>query len=315
MYLPQFDGYHIHPVDIHSIESLRVLENIKDESIKKLYESLSEDEKAILKLTVFLHDCGKGRKGNHCEIGSQLIKSFAKSLNFDEKLVESAAKLVKIHTLMSSTSYKEDIHNQKVIFSFINRVGSIKNLTMLYILTYCDILAVDKKFYTTFSARLLKTLYYYSLESFENAELIDETAKRLRKESALKKLESFQNLSKILQNEILNIESNIFFLINSTEEIVNICKMAQECKETYCFKIENSDQLCIKIIRKQPMNLGYLLAKLSRLNLININISKLFDGIKYFQIEFNEAVEDFEVEYIKEYIKDASDMEKKVKFN
>ena len=52
LHLPQFDGYHTYPVDIHSIKCVEALENIQEPFIKDLYNSFEEEEKLVLKLVV-----------------------------------------------------------------------------------------------------------------------------------------------------------------------------------------------------------------------------------------------------------------------
>ena len=46
---PQFDGYHQHPVDIHSIKTLKFSQNIEDECIKNIFNELSNEQKNISK--------------------------------------------------------------------------------------------------------------------------------------------------------------------------------------------------------------------------------------------------------------------------
>ena len=53
----------------------------------------------------------------------------------------------------------------------------------------------------------------------------------------------------------------------------------------YIYKITNESQLTIRIIRKSPLNLGYLLGKLEFLNIATMNIFKLYDNKKAFAIE------------------------------
>lgn len=76
--MPQFDGYHHYPVDIHSIKSVEALENIQEPFIKNLYDSFNENEKLLLKIVTLFHDSGKGRRQDHSEVGAKLIAPFAK---------------------------------------------------------------------------------------------------------------------------------------------------------------------------------------------------------------------------------------------
>ena len=40
MHLPQFDGYHTYPVDIHSLKAIKTIENIQEDFLKKHYNQL-----------------------------------------------------------------------------------------------------------------------------------------------------------------------------------------------------------------------------------------------------------------------------------
>ncbi len=309
MNLPQFDGYHKYPVDIHSIKTLYFLENIEEENIKNLFKELKKEEKALLRLVIFFHDIGKGRKKDHRIVGTSIFKNQAKKLNFSENLINTGVTLIRYHTLMSTTASREDIYSEKVILFFISKLRSVKVLKMLYILTYCDMKSVNKKIYSHFSSSLLKELYYISLNTFEKEELIDETSRRLRKENTLKKFVDFINLSKILQKKILSINSNIFLIKYKPIQIINIANWADSLKEKeYDYKIYTEENLSIKIIRKNELNIGYLLGKLSSLSIASMDIFKLFDNIKYFKIDFLENIEKDEIFYIKEILDKSFDM-------
>jgi [protein-PII] uridylyltransferase len=62
-----------------------------------------------------------------------------------------------------------------------------------------------------------------------------------------------------------------------------------------------------------PLNLGYLLGKLSFLNITSMGIYKLFDGKKFFEITFNTTVHEDDLLYIKEIIDNSFDMDKIIK--
>ncbi len=311
--LAQFDGYHEYPVDIHSIRTLKFLENIEDSFIKELYINLSNEEKALLKIVALCHDSGKGRKKDHSLLGSAIVKNFLTQLQFDQEYILDGALLVKYHTLMSNIANHEDIYSEKVIFSFIHKLKKPKILDLLYILTYVDINAVTKKRYSTFQANLLKELYLTSKKAFLNTKRIGEAGKREQKEKLLKKDQSFLNLNRTLKKKILSIESNLLFFKYSPTQIVNIAKWVSNLKAPYEYYIENNTHLSISIIRNQELNLGYLLAKLSNLDVVNMDIYKIFNKVKYFRVDFLEKVEPEEIFYVQEIIKNSFNMEAKAK--
>ena len=312
MHLPQFDGYHHYPVDVHSIKCVEALENIKEPSLQLLYKELNEDEKLILKIVVFFHDTGKGRKQDHSEVGAKLIVQFAKHLSLNEELTNRAVTLVRHHILMSNIAFKENIHNEKTLYGFMSKVGDAKNLKLLYILTYSDISGVGGDIYNSFNAKLLYDLYINALEIAQNKERITDAKKRLLVEKRVKNLDSFKDLPSILRKKVLHIESNLFFFKHLPQDIISIVKIAKETKE-YSFRVKNVNSLSIEIYRRVPLNIGYLLATLAHLNVVSMEIFSLFDGIKYFKIEFIQNVDANVLVEIEDIIDTAFDMSKEVK--
>jgi [protein-PII] uridylyltransferase len=312
LHLPQFDGYHTYPVDIHSIKCVQALENIREPFIKSLFDELKAEEKMLVKIVTLFHDTGKGRKQDHSEVGAKLIEQFAKYIKLGDNLTDRAITLVKHHILMSSVAFKENIHNEKVLYKFMSKVEDSKNLKLLYILTYADINGVAGDTYNSFNSKLLYDLYVSALEVAENSNRITDATKRLNIEKRVQNLPSFALLSKQLQKKTLAIESNMFFFKHTPLDIISIVTKADETKE-YSFTIKAEKSLTIEIIRRIPLNLGYLLATLSHLDVASMEIFTLFDGLKYFKIEFIKNVEGYELEEVKNIIDSAFDMSKTVK--
>jgi len=309
LHLPQFDGYHSYPVDIHSIKCVEALENIQDGFIKELYYSLSLSEKALLKLVTLFHDTGKGRKQDHSEVGAKLIASYAKKFNLPQEQIERASLLVKHHVLMSNIAFKEDIYHEKTLYKFMSRIKTEQNLKLLYILTYADINGVGSDIYTSFNAKLLRELYQNALEISQNQDRITDASRRLSIEKKVKNLPEFQQLPKLLQNKIIKIESNLFFFRHSPRDIIAIAQKARATKE-YSYTITTTPALSIEIFRRVPINIGYLLAMLSQFDVAGMEIFTLFDEIKYFKIDFQEHIEESMIHEIEYIIEDSFDMQK-----
>jgi [protein-PII] uridylyltransferase len=311
LHMPQFDGYHQYPVDIHSIKCVEALENIKEPFLQKLYNELNSDEKLILKIVTLFHDTGKGRKQDHSEVGAKLIIPFASNLQLNEELTNRAVTLIKHHVLMSNVAFKENIHNEKTLYKFMSNVQDIKNLKLLYILTYADINGVSEDTFNSFNSQLLYDLYTSALEISENSDRITDATKRLNIEKRVKNSSEFKNLPKLLQTKLLSVESNLFFFKHTPIDIINIAKKAKETKN-YNYKISANESLSIEIYRKIPLNIGYLLATLSHLNVASMEIFTLFDEVKYFKIEFIKSVSGNELIEVEEIIKNAFDMSRDV---
>ena len=312
LHLPQFDGYHNYPVDLHSIKCVEALENIKDPYVQAIYDTLDAKQKQLLKAVVLLHDTGKGRKKDHSEVGAKLIENFTEKLGFTKEQTKRATLLVRYHILMSTTAFKEDIYNEKTLYAFMSRIEDETNLKLLYIHTYADINGVGSDIYTSFNSKLLRELYENVLEISQNKERITDASRRLNVEKKLKNLDEFKALPRLLQNKILKVESNLFFFRHTPKDIVKIAKKAKETKE-YSFWITTSPSLSVEIIRKKPLNIGYLLAMLSQFDVAGMEIFTLFDDIKYFKIEFQERIEPSMKIQIETIIEESFDMEKSIR--
>uniref|UniRef100_UPI0040488DCF HD domain-containing protein n=1 Tax=Aliarcobacter sp. TaxID=2321116 RepID=UPI0040488DCF len=306
---PQFDGYHKHPVDIHSINTLKRAQKIENPQIKVIFDELTNEQKTLVRLVSFFHDIGKGRTEDHHIVGEKLFKSMMKSFGFDEDFIKEGAKLVRYHNMMSYMATHEDIYSEKTILNFTALLKTRESLKMLYVITYCDISAVGENIFNSSTASLLNQLYIQSLPAFENQELLNESKRRIAKQNAIKNLDRYKQLPSVLKKKIMYIASNQIFLRLKAEDILDISIKAKDV-DTYIYKIINTSQLTIRIIRKSPLNLGYLLGKLEFLNIASMNIFKLYDNKKAFDISFSEKVDNEDLYFIEEIIKDSFDMSK-----
>jgi [protein-PII] uridylyltransferase len=302
--LPQFDGYHQYAVDTHSLRCVYHLEHIEDPFIKSLWENLESDEKTMLKLVTFLHDAGKGRKRDHHYVGATLFKIFAHRLQVDDNLIQMGETLIHYHTLMSKVAQREDLYSETVILTFAAHFKTQKLLDMIYILSYADMSGVGHNIYNSFSAKLIRTLYKQSVAVLGQTKRLGEAAKRSKKIAALKRTKLFKSLTRTQQNKILSIPSNLLFLRYSPKHILAITQKAFDTK-SYAYTISNEKYLTIEIIRKESFSLSYLLNKLSNLDVVNMDICKLFNGFKYFKIDFSETVSQDEEGFLEGMISDS----------
>ena len=312
LHLPQFDGYHHYPVDLHSIECVKALENIEEPFIDEIYQGLTQKERTLLKVATLLHDTGKGRKQDHSEVGVKLIVPFLQSLGFTKEEQEMGALLVKEHVLMTTVAYRENLNSEKTLYKFMSRLKSEKTLKMLYVLTYADINGVGKGTWTNFSANLLRELYDESMAIAQQNERISDAAKRLAIEKRIKNRTSFKELPRTMQKKVLSIESNLFFFKHTPDEIIEVANEARSVKQfRYTINTEG-DGMSIQIIRRVPLNVTYLLGKFAYLDVASMEVFTLFDDLKFFKIDFLHLPEFDSLEHVEEIIENAFDMEQKV---
>jgi [protein-PII] uridylyltransferase len=312
--LPQFDGYHHYPVDIHTINTIHMLEHIKNREVQTLYESFSKKERVLLKFLLLFHDIGKGRAQDHHRLGRNIWIKYAKNYGFTQAEIKLGAKLILHHTLMSRTAQGEDIYNENRILLFASKIEDRKTLEFLYVMTYSDMKAVGENVLNHFVEKLLHDLYKNTVSALENRGLIDETKQRLKKEEIIKKSEAFSKLDAKLQKKLLKLDVNMLFLKHKSNEIVEMVKRAESI-EKYSYDISNDNLLTIEIYKNSALNLGYLLGKLSYLNIASMDVFRLQDKVKYFKIEFHEKAEEDDIMMMHHLIDDSFDMSREVSLN
>jgi len=172
------DAYHIYTVDQHSLRLVQEIERLKagqyGEALPLLTQLARESDKIeLLYLGLLFHDIGKGFGGGHSEIGARMVRPIVRRmrLNVDDgALVEF---LVRYHLLMTHTAFRRDLEDPKTIFDFARTVGTVKNLKMLYLLTFADVKGVGPEVWNAWKASLLGELYVKALsilEEFEKGE-------------------------------------------------------------------------------------------------------------------------------------------------
>jgi [protein-PII] uridylyltransferase len=172
------DAYHTYTVDQHSLRLVKEIERLKAGEYKEGLPLLTQlareaDKIELLYLGLMFHDIGKGFGGGHSEIGARMVRPIVRRmrLNVDDgALVEF---LVRYHLLMTHTAFRRDLEDPKTIFDFARIVGTVKNLKMLYLLTFADVKGVGPDVWNAWKASLLGELYVKTLtllEEFEKGE-------------------------------------------------------------------------------------------------------------------------------------------------
>jgi [protein-PII] uridylyltransferase len=168
--LMQFNQYHKYTVDEHSLLAVREAERLQDHPgmIGEVYRSIPD--KDLLHLALLLHDLGKGRPGDHSEVGQEIAHLTADRLGLSEKERQALAFLVRHHLQMSHTAFRRDLNDPKTIVTFARMVKTVEILQKLFILTIADISAVGPEVMTKWKESLLGELY-----SLTYAELAGDT--------------------------------------------------------------------------------------------------------------------------------------------
>ncbi len=160
----QFDTYHVFTVDEHTIEAVRILNQLERGElldVAPIATGLVEDlqSRRALYVAMLLHDIAKGRGGDHSALGSEIAQEVGPALGLSGEETETVSWLVLHHLLLSQTAFKRDIDDPKTILDLADTIQSPERLKLLLVMTVADMRAVSAKVWNGWKATLLRELY------------------------------------------------------------------------------------------------------------------------------------------------------------
>ena len=161
----QFDLFHVYTVDEHSMRLLKHINMFGYESNHEKHPICCEiypkmQKKELLILAAIFHDIGKGRGGDHSEIGAEEGYDFCIEHGLSKPEAKLVSWLVRHHLLMSVTAQRRDIYDPEVITEFAKQVRDEEYLDYLVCLTVADICATNPELWNSWKRTLLAELYY-----------------------------------------------------------------------------------------------------------------------------------------------------------
>lgn len=277
----QFDLFHVYTVDEHTFKVVRNMRQMQihyQDEFKLEHELLNKLPKVeILYLAGLFHDLGKGKGGNHSEIGAKTSLIFAKKIGLSVADADLISWLVLNHLQMSSISQKKDISDPDTIGSFANIVLNTERLDYLYLLTVNDIKATNPALWNGWKHGLLRDLFL-STRSKLNKEPV-KTSDEISKDRKFNVLQAVEKNKKEIATNYLNLFDNSYFNKNNSDklkwqstlilkdidaEIVVGCRRCFDNMLEVFIKTENFDGLFLKLVK---------VLELSGLEIVDANIS------------------------------------------
>ncbi len=160
----QFDMFHTYTVDAHTMEVLAHTRRFwKADYTERFPVSTRIAQRlrrpALLYIAALYHDIGKGRGGDHSELGAVDAEAFCVRHGLNARDTELVTWLVKNHLVMSTVSQRKDISDPEEIQRFASHVATEERLDYLYTLTVADINGTNPELWNAWRASLLRQLY------------------------------------------------------------------------------------------------------------------------------------------------------------
>ena len=173
LYLPEFghivgqmqhDLFHIYTVDAHTLNLIKHLRKLQYTQVSEKFPLASKvmgrlPKPELIYLAGLYHDIGKGRGGDHSELGAVDAEAFGVRHQLPAWDTRLIVWLVSHHLVMSTTAQRKDLSDPQVIHDFAQFVGDEVHLDYLYVLTVADINATNPTLWNSWRASLLRQLY------------------------------------------------------------------------------------------------------------------------------------------------------------
>ncbi|MDP6375579.1 MAG: [protein-PII] uridylyltransferase [Pseudomonadales bacterium] len=160
----QHDMFHIYTVDAHTMMVIRNMRRFFYRTAEEQFPVAAHCVRHVPKIELLYlaglyHDIGKGRGGDHSELGAKDSVRFCQRHGLSDDDANLVSWLVQAHLVMSSTAQREDIYDPEVVHRFATLVKSERRLDYLYALTVADINATNPTLWNSWRATLMRQLY------------------------------------------------------------------------------------------------------------------------------------------------------------
>jgi len=156
----QHGVYHCYTADEHTLIAIQNVEKLENEdsSLGWIYKRIYEKE--ILFLGLIFHDIAKPINiAGHEIIGAEMASSIMYKLGYSEEEIDKVCFLVRNHLFMEQTAFRRNLNDPETLNNFAQKINTIEELDLLYLLTYADLSAVNTAVWTNWKSELLSELY------------------------------------------------------------------------------------------------------------------------------------------------------------
>lgn len=172
----QHDLFHVYTVDEHTLNVLRNMRRFANTACTHEFPLCSRliaefDRLEVLYLAVLFHDIAKGRGGDHSTLGAVDARQFCRQHELPKEDEALVVWLVRNHLAMSATAQQQDIGDPEVIAAFAQKMGDVRHLNALYLLTVADIRGTSPGVWNAWKSRLLESLYHAALRQLQGKQL------------------------------------------------------------------------------------------------------------------------------------------------
>jgi len=219
----QHDLFHVYTVDQHILQVMRNLRRFAMPEFAHEYPFCSRlmagfEKRWLLYLAALFHDIAKGRGGDHSQLGSRDAARFCREHEIVGNDAALVCFLVEQHLTMSQVAQKQDLADPEVVLAFARKVGDLRRLTALYLLTVADIRGTSPKVWNAWKGKLLEDLFRMTAGVLKGSAVLQLTGVAERQEEARRQLR-YHGLRPDTELELWNQLDTGYFIRHDADEI------------------------------------------------------------------------------------------------
>lgn len=153
---------HRYTIDRHLLETVVTAAELRREV----------DRPDLLAVAALLHDIGKGRPGDHSEVGESMARGIALRWGFGAEDADVVARLVRWHLLLPTVATRRDIEDPATVANVAQRVRTPAFLELLLALTEADARSTGPSAWGTWRRSLVHELVARVREHLAGEEVV-----------------------------------------------------------------------------------------------------------------------------------------------
>ena len=219
----QHDLFHVYTVDQHILQVLRNLRRFAMPEFAHEYPFCSRlmagfENRWLLYIAALFHDMAKGRGGDHSQLGKKDAARFCRDHAITGADAELVGFLVEQHLTMSQVAQKQDLADPEVVLAFARKVGDLRQLTALYLLTVADIRGTSPKVWNAWKGKLLEDLFRMTASVLGGTAVLQLTGVTERQEEA-RRILRYHGLRPDVELELWSQLDTGYFMRHAADEI------------------------------------------------------------------------------------------------
>ena len=283
----QYDEYHVHPVDKHSLRTVQTVrafgrdqDNSKCPFCGNVWKGLKNQKRLLW--AALLHDIGKGTpEKNHARSGAVLARKIMAGFGYSESDIDVVSFLVEHHLLLMKTATRRDIHDEETAIICARIIKKVSRLQMLFLLTVADAVSTGQNAWSEWTMALLRDLFLKVMNILKKGEL----ASRHAVQTIEKKQDAILAAAKTPDERnqlasIFNIMSPRYVLTMPVQNILEDIALYQSMNDRefvwHISKNEASDTRIVRICARDRPGLFSKIAGMLTLNSLDILDAQIF---------------------------------------